>query len=160
MIRWLRFSFFFFFLNDLKVVYHLREKGKKKERKGETFLFFIDITGEGSLSMNWPKEARAQKLARKFVSFNPFFTVSIKPFNLEQYKMEHIYLHIHMKSYSLVLFLNYYSIMQYVPDLKSYIGNTKIVMLQVGENHGVWSCPIVARSLAVGACLQGRMYCK
>jgi hypothetical protein len=33
-------------------------------------------------SMNWPKEAKAQEVAKNFKSSNPFFTILIKPIHL------------------------------------------------------------------------------
>ncbi|PNX56288.1 B3 domain-containing protein, partial [Trifolium pratense] len=33
-------------------------------------------------SMNWPKGAKAQEVAKNFNSSNPFFTILIKPINL------------------------------------------------------------------------------
>ncbi|KAK2440855.1 B3 domain-containing transcription factor VRN1 [Trifolium repens] len=34
------------------------------------------------ISLNWPKEAKAQKVTSKFNSCNPFFTILIKPYHL------------------------------------------------------------------------------
>ncbi|MED6198367.1 hypothetical protein PIB30_065709 [Stylosanthes scabra] len=41
-----------------------------------------NVSAASSLSLNWPKEPRAQEVAKKFVSHNPFFTVLIKPYHL------------------------------------------------------------------------------
>ena len=34
-------------------------------------------------SLNWPKELRAREVAKNFISYNPFFTLFIKPTHLE-----------------------------------------------------------------------------
>jgi len=39
-------------------------------------------TSERTTSWNWPKGARAQEIALKFISSNPFFTILINPTHL------------------------------------------------------------------------------
>jgi hypothetical protein len=39
-------------------------------------------TTKRTSSLNWPKEAKAQKVTSKFNSCNPFFTILIKPYHL------------------------------------------------------------------------------
>ncbi|GAU13473.1 hypothetical protein TSUD_127700 [Trifolium subterraneum] len=48
-----------------------------KKVRGET-----ENTTKRNSSLNWPKEAKAQKVAAKFNSCNHFFTILIKPYHL------------------------------------------------------------------------------
>ncbi|WJX31405.1 hypothetical protein P8452_19834 [Trifolium repens] len=48
-----------------------------KKVRGET-----ENTTKRNSSLNWPKEAKAQKVTSKFNSCNPFFTILIKPYHL------------------------------------------------------------------------------
>ncbi|TKY50756.1 B3 domain-containing transcription factor VRN1 [Spatholobus suberectus] len=74
--------------------------------------------GTLSLPLNWPREARARVLARRFISCNPFFTISIKPFHLALSKLR-------------------------VPDLEGYIENkVKNVMLQLGKRS--WNVKLLS----------------
>ncbi|CAJ2657109.1 unnamed protein product [Trifolium pratense] len=75
-----------------------------KKVRGET-----ENTTKSTSSLNWPKEAKAQKVAAKFNSSNPFFTILIKPYQLVKGQM-------------------------CVPSLKGVIENKeKHVMLQIGK---------------------------
>ncbi|KAK2440853.1 B3 domain-containing transcription factor VRN1 [Trifolium repens] len=51
-----------------------------KKVRGET-----ENTTKRTSSLNWPKEAKAQKVTSKFNSRNPFFTILIKPYHLVNY---------------------------------------------------------------------------
>ncbi|WJX31404.1 hypothetical protein P8452_19833 [Trifolium repens] len=51
-----------------------------KKVRGET-----ENTTKRTSSLNWPKEAKAQKATSKFNSCNPFFTILIKPYHLVNY---------------------------------------------------------------------------
>ncbi|GAU13472.1 hypothetical protein TSUD_127690 [Trifolium subterraneum] len=42
----------------------------------------IEKTTKRTLSLNWPKGAKARKVTAKFISCNPFFTILIKPYHL------------------------------------------------------------------------------
>ncbi|XP_061364739.1 B3 domain-containing transcription factor VRN1-like [Gastrolobium bilobum] len=44
----------------------------------------LQKTTQRTSSLNWPKHVRAQEVAKKFVSYNPFFTVFIKPVHLSE----------------------------------------------------------------------------
>ncbi|XP_057426584.1 B3 domain-containing transcription factor VRN1-like [Lotus japonicus] len=72
------------------------------------------------LSLNWPKDARAQIVAKEFITSNsnPFFTVAIKPSNVSETE-------------------------QGVPDFEGYIENIdKYVKLQIGEERS-WNVKLL-----------------
>ncbi|MED6107559.1 hypothetical protein PIB30_015090 [Stylosanthes scabra] len=73
-----------------------------------------------SLSLNWPKQARAREVAKKFVSHNPFFTVLIKPSHLTEYILG-------------------------IPGLEGYVGEeVKIVKLENGDRW--WAVKMLRRN--------------
>ncbi|XP_057426920.1 B3 domain-containing transcription factor VRN1-like [Lotus japonicus] len=77
-----------------------------------------------SLSLNWPRGARAQEVAAAFISNNPFFTVTINPINLAGSRL-------------------------YVPGLEGYVENIeKVVKLQIGERS--WNVKLLRLRLTSG----------
>ncbi|QCE08698.1 hypothetical protein DEO72_LG9g3727 [Vigna unguiculata] len=73
-----------------------------------------------NLSLNWPRNARARELAKKFISCNPFFTVLIRHYNLTEHRLN-------------------------LPNLKGYIDKgKKYVTVEVGGKS--WSLKLVRYS--------------
>ncbi|KAL1300296.1 hypothetical protein HN51_044981 [Arachis hypogaea] len=106
---------------DEKTVGILKEIPVKNNDAGKRLTLFspqphMKVRGESSIrrrtsSLNWPKELKAQEIAQKFISYNPFFTLFIKPSYLTEYQVN-------------------------VPTLKGYIEDkVKDVALKVGERQ-------------------------
>ncbi|GAU13474.1 hypothetical protein TSUD_127710 [Trifolium subterraneum] len=51
-----------------------------KKVRGKT-----ENTTKRTSSLNWPKEARAQEIAKNFISSNPFFTILINPYHVVEH---------------------------------------------------------------------------
>ncbi|TKY50758.1 B3 domain-containing protein [Spatholobus suberectus] len=95
-----------------------RPDEKPKQMRGEK-------PAQRTSSLNWPTQTRAQEIARNFISYNPFFTVFIKPTHVAK---------IHLP----------------VPDLEGIIENKeKYVTLQLGERS--WNVKLLScNSLCAG----------
>ncbi|MED6146716.1 hypothetical protein PIB30_037161 [Stylosanthes scabra] len=123
-------------MNDLEIDYskyessvnrkgkHVHDQRDEKPAVGKGLALFSPqphnkkLRGESSTgrrrrtsSLNWPKQLKAQEVAQKFISCNPFFTVFITPNCLKEYRLN-------------------------VPTMKDYIEDKREdVMLKVGKRQ-------------------------
>ncbi|MED6175910.1 hypothetical protein PIB30_082778 [Stylosanthes scabra] len=137
-------------MNDLEIDYSKYEtvnrKGKHDQRdekpavgKGLTLFspqLHKGVRGESSTgrrrrtsSLNWPKQLKAQEVAKKFISCNPFFTLFITPNCLKEYQLS-------------------------VPTMKDYIEDKrKDVMLKIGKRE--WQVKLLPCHNASRCCSGG-----
>ncbi|XP_040869492.1 B3 domain-containing transcription factor VRN1 [Glycine max] len=91
-------------------------------------VFLLHSTGEEPIertsSLNMPTQSRAKEVARNFISYNPFFTVFIKPVHVADGRLP-------------------------LPDLKGIIENKeKYLKLQLGERS--WNVKLLNNRLSAG----------
>ncbi|KAJ1436294.1 DNA-binding barrel domain superfamily [Sesbania bispinosa] len=66
------------------------DQGKKFQKTSKHELKDVEKTTERNLSLNTPRTLKAQEIAKKFSTGNPFFTVDIKQSHLEKKAVKHV----------------------------------------------------------------------
>jgi len=99
-------NFVFVISNKSKCFYSLKHGIPKFSTSPQVFL--LHSTGEEPIertsSLNMPTQSRAKEVARNFISYNPFFTVFIKPVHVADGRLVGLNMkHIHTFIYSSVL---------------------------------------------------------